>query len=610
MRQTALGVLVLLTWVAEAAPPDLSGGLPGRVRGGYMCESNLKLLPRMHEVGMNAALVKLGGIENPLTDGNRSSLLQFSRSCAQSDLSFLPAINLWGGHEEAWFPQWVRYVGQEGKTYGKTPCPSDRRFWEQCLAGRFAAIAEALRGEDLGGVLLDTEMYGADFTVYQAPCYCDACLTRFLKAQGREGQPLPAPAERAKMLKDAGFEKAYWDFQAQEVQNLATACREAFHQANPKLRIGVFHLDFDSPFLHGLARGFGTEQLPVVCLTERTYATGYDDYAGQAQKHFQELGVHVDLFPGLWHSKFPAANVAEQYYHLAKGSWGYWVYTMETFEQPDYSPLPGPHEDYWAGIQQANAELDKLATNAGYESPLQIRAFEVPPSVVTTAGFKPVDLVPLDPQAKPGDHPWLRGTNTLYFWARAGDEIDFGIRFCQIGKYRDTGQCILIAPDGKEMARGDVKPGAPGMLKARAEQTGCHGVRFALGSNACEVSRASHPYAAHCAGKGGAAFISRIPALYLLCGKGATKAVLWLETEGLGEAVQATIRTDSGEQLFDGGIIGPKKLELDLPAGAKYLVAEFRKLPEAIVVEDLGVGVESGLLPFAATSTAGLLRER
>jgi len=34
---------------------------------------------------MNVALVKFGGIENPPTDGNGSSLLRFSQGCAGND---------------------------------------------------------------------------------------------------------------------------------------------------------------------------------------------------------------------------------------------------------------------------------------------------------------------------------------------------------------------------------------------------------------------------------------------------------------------------------------------------------------------------------------------
>jgi hypothetical protein len=232
-----------------------------------MSQGNLKLLPRMKEVGMNAALVKFGGIESTLRDNDRAKLIEWARACAASDQAFLPVFNLFGGHGPAWIKDFAPYVDKAGAKYTRTPCPYSRSFWERYIIPRFLAMAAALRGESLSGICLDSEMYGADFAGYSQPCYCDECFRGFLKAQGKGDQPLPPAAERAGAINAGGQEQAYADSEARQVQELATACRKALHQANPKLRIGVFHLDWDTPFQHGMAeedvtpvRGRGARQ--------------------------------------------------------------------------------------------------------------------------------------------------------------------------------------------------------------------------------------------------------------------------------------------------------------------------------------------------------------
>ena len=599
---------LLLVATPSLGQPDLSRRLPGRVRAGYMAPGNIKLVPRMQEVGMNAALVKFGSLRPTLSPGQCSQMVRWADEGAILGISFLPVINLFGGYEPKWVRDFVRYVDPRGIEYLRTPCFADGDFWAKTVTARFTAISTALRGKNLGGICLDVEMYGADFSGYHRPCYCDACFSRFLRSRGPAGE-LPPPRERAKSLSESELAQAYWDFQAGHVEQHARACREALHAINPKIRIGVLHLDWESPMHHGVARGFGTEQLPVMCLTERTYSSGYDGYVAKAQQRFRDIAAHVEILAGVWHSRFPSENLAEHYYHLAKDTLGYWIYTMQTFESPNYSPLPGSHESYWNAIKTADAELDKLAADPDYTTRLKVRPFETPVIPLTAHGFKAVDLTPYRPDAEPGDHPRLRKRNTLYFHAKAGDKIAFDVAFRQIGKYRDAGQFLLVQPDGTEMARGKIsKQETPGVARATASQTGMHGLLINMGSNACEVTSCSHPYAVNAAGKRSGWLITKVPPLYFLRRDGAESVVLWFETEGAGEGVRATIETDTGEQVYRGSIIRPERIELKLSPEVRHITATFEKLPDS-VMEDLKIGVEKGLYPFAATSLAGLLHK-
>jgi hypothetical protein len=597
-------ITVLPVW---AGPPDLSGSLPGRLRGGYCSAGNRALLTQVHAAGMNAVMPKFGGIESPLKPPDAEALQAWSDDSAAQDLAFLPVFNFFGGHDPAWIRDYAHYVDGRGVELAHTPCPFDRAFWDRYITARFVAMAEALEGKPLAGILLDLEMYGADSTTYHEPCYCDACYGAFVRAHADRLNAVPAP-ERKAAIEAAGLQDDWREAARAKARELAVTCREALHRVRPDLRIGALHLDFSAPFQDGLALGFGTEKLPVFALTERTYSTGYDEYVQQAQQAFRTLGAHVDLLCGVWQSQFPPENLAENLYHCARDSYGYWVYTLETFEAPDYSPLPGKPHDHWAAIQEANAELDKLAADPAYVSRLTVRPFEVPVPPLTARGFKQYALVPCSAAGQPELPPRLRGRNILYFHAQAGDALSFEVTFRQVGRYRDAGRALLVSPAGDELAIADVKADAPGSLEAKAAATGVYGLIIETRANASDVTRASHPLAVSIAGPEGAHLITRVPGLYVYVPAGVRQAAFALATEGVGEALHARISPEDGAELYSGDVIGRMTATVRLPDDAGHVLRlDFAKLPGA-VFEDLTLRADEGALPFAATSPRGLLK--
>jgi hypothetical protein len=88
--------------------------------------------------------------------------------------------------------------------------------------------------------------------------------------------------------------------------------------------------------------------------------------------------TNAKLVLGIWQDKFSPENLAEQYYHCAKDSAGYWIYSVGSLSSvipPWYSPkkvkekaLPFPKDNYWQAITLANKELDKLSTDPNYIS--------------------------------------------------------------------------------------------------------------------------------------------------------------------------------------------------------------------------------------------------
>ncbi len=604
-----LALAFIVVGASRSESVGASGKLAARLRGGYMGPSDIELLPQMGQVGMNAAIVKFGGIENTIDDSTREMLRNWAGACRENGLAFMPVVNFWGGHEEKWIPDYARYVDSHGIEYPNTPCPNSRAFWQKCITERIVATAQALSGDRLNAICIDNEMYGADFTIYPGPCYCAECYKRFMVAQGHGDAAIPEPAQRAKALADAGLEQAYSDFQVSRIEQMAAASRRALHAVNRDISIGVLHLDYlSSPLNRGMARGFGLLRLPVLCLTEHTYSTGYTEYVAEVQREFREVGASVDLLCGVWQSRFPPQNLAENLYYCAKNSQGYWIYTMQTFTAPDYSPLPAKPAEFWAAIKQADDELDKLAADPNYQSRLAVRTFEAPVIPLTSHGFKPFDLVPYAPDGKPGDNPRLRNRNTLYFYVREGDDIALELAFRQVGNYRDVGQFLLVSPEGSEIAHGLIRKDKPATVSAMAEASGVYGLLLNTGSNACEIVSTSHPYAV-CVGNGiQGRFITKLPPLYCLLEEGSRDVVLGIKVEGIGEAIRASIRTDSGKQVYENEIVRPEHINLSIPKGTEYIVLTCEKLPDS-VLEDVYLNVESGLYPFIATSPAGLLHK-
>jgi hypothetical protein len=608
-KKTAFRIVLALVWIGYAAlcfaaPPDLTKPLTGRLRGGYMGESDFDLLAMMSRNGMNAAIAKFGRIAVPLSESSEATIRKWADECDRLNLAFLPVFNWWGADEARWIKDYNHVVTGSGKVLDNTPCPYTRDFWDRGITPRLVAIGRSLKGRPLAAVCIDMEMYGAESVHYQDGCYCDQCFARFLQAGGRPGM-IPAPADRGRIIKEAGKLDAYQAVQREATRTFAASCREAVHKVRPGLRFGVLHLDQAIPVQQGLALGFGTPDLPVLCLTERTYSSGHTPYIVSAQESFRAMGAYVDVLVGFWQSKFPPGNVAEQLYHIAHDSYGYWIYTMQTFGKADYHPLPGTPEEYWAAIREANRELDKLGADGAYRTALRIRCFEPPATPLPWGDFRKYDLVSGSGAAPPMPGVWLRGTNWIYFYAKQGDRIAFELTRRQIGSYADSIRVGMISPVGTRLAEGTAKKDQPAVLQAVAPETGVYGLVIVTGAVAGEVTRASHPYAAHIAGPGGAGFVTRLPPLFVALSPDAAAVEFEFVTDNSAEAVKATVLAENGAELWSGVVEGATKVRIGKPSGTRVRL-KFERLP-GHTFEDVRVRGVKGVLPFAATDPSGLL---
>jgi len=570
-----------------------------------MSESNIELLGKMAQSGMNAAIPKFGSIALPVSEYNAASLKKWADECKRLNLAFVPLFNWWSVNEATWIKHYNPVVTDSGKVLEKTPCPYTQDYWDRSITPRFVAISQVFQEGEIAAVGVDMEMYGAELKDYEGGCYCDVCFARYLQAKGLSGG-LPAPADRARAIEEADELDAYHAVQREAARTFAVACREAVHQGRPGLRLGVIQLDKPVPLQQGIALGFGTPDLPVLCLTGETYSTGYTPYIASVQEMFRAMGAFVDLVVGIWQSRFSPANIAEQLYHSAHDSCGYWIYTMQTFENPDYHPLPETPEKYWAAIGQANSELDRLGEDINYQTSLPMRPFEPPPLPLPWSGFHMYDLIARSTTALPMPAAWLRKTNWIYFYAEQGDRIEFEMSRVQIGSYIDLPSIGMVSPTGMHLAEGTAKQDRPIVLQSVAPETGVYGLVVESGDSVADISRNSHPYAVHIPQPAGAKFVTKIPVLFVALSPDGDTIEFEFVTENSAESVKGTVFAENGLELWSGVVEGPTKISLEKPTGT-FVQLRFEKLPDHLF-EDVSVRGGQGILPFAATDPAGLLQ--
>lgn len=600
--------VVLLAFVIGciAAPPDPSRPLPGRLRAGYMSTSNIDLLPQMAQTGMNAALPKFD-LKTPLTEDFRAKLSLWADKCSQRNLAFMPVINWWAISHAKYLPKFTPVVTVSGTVLVNTPCPYTQIFWDRWITPRMLDLVQSVGKMPLAALLIDMEMYDVEYTEYTRGCYCDECFSRYMRVKGLKG-PLPAPAERAGIVKNYGDQALYESMQREAARVFASACRNTVHKVRPGLRLGALHLDSNIPLQQGIALGFGTPELPVFCLTEKTYANGFTPYIASVQRYFREMGAHVDLLVGIWQSKYPPENIAEQLYHCAHDSYGYWIYTLDSFANLDYHPLPGTPDKFWSAIQNANHELDKLELNQHYNTAFKIRPFETPPSPLPWSEFVKFDLTrTLLRTLDPIPIARLRGTNWVYFYADKGESISFEAVWRQVGKYTEAIRVGLTSPSGYHLSEGTAKAGQSYAFQALAPVSGVYGIVVMAENyrNSVDINKPSHPYAIYIGMPRGAEFVYELPPLFVSVVQNSTSIELEFVTQNNAEAVKGYIIDKDGSMLWSGVVDGSTRALIKNP-GYGPLQIRFDKLP-GHSFGTLWVKAVQGVLPLAATDPTGLL---
>lgn len=343
---------------------------PVQIRGGYMNIRDISLLEQMYARGMNAALVKFGDIESPISPDQLQLLLKWSIQCKKHHIKFIPVINLWGWNEKKWITP-NDYFIYRAKQKNKTPCPLDHNFYTKSIHNRLIELAKISKNLNIAGVVIDLEMYGADIKYFPEPCLCDHCFYKFLQQKKIEDS-VPIKKRKSYLLSSALMDE-YQKFQENHVKNLAIKTQEEVRKITPNLIIGACHLDRPHFYNRALLKGFGCNKIPVFAFTEMTYSKGYSSFIKQTVEEFRKNGANANLVAGIWQDKFPINTLPAQYYYCAKDCSGYWIYSLHSLLPEAKKEMPYSKQEYWQAIGKANFELYKSATDPNYKPPLKLK---------------------------------------------------------------------------------------------------------------------------------------------------------------------------------------------------------------------------------------------
>ena len=565
------------------------------------------MVPEMSRNGMNLALVKFKQVNAPLKLYQFRSIKEWVKTCQESGLKFMPVINFWGKHEKGWISP-HHHLYYNGLEYSQTPCPLDIEVYEQSIHNRLLELARLSRKLKIAGCIIDVEMYGADRRVFPDLCLCDNCFEKFLA-----GRRVPKPIlahERHNYLKRTNQLDAYKVFMEEHIAKLARQTREQVELIAPDFLIGACRLDTNNTYSKGLAKGFGSGDKPALAFTEQTYRKGYQPYIEQTIQRFRNEHINANLVVGIWQYQFPVENLPEQYYHCARSSSGYWIYTLQSLHERNENPLPFPRSRYWQAIRKANDELSMLATVPDYQSALQVRPFRVPrrinPEDVNRLRYIKPPVTPAT-ATKPLT---LRGSNMLVFMAQQGEKLEFEVKFIKVSRYEgNVAELALRRGDGTVFAIDDATPAHNGILTATASYTGVYALTLDSRNHLVVVVKNSHPYSIDTSRQAHLMYL-RDRSLYLWKPANCTSAQVVLTASQHGrESYTATFCDESGWVLGKYDIIRTSKkvqIQLERKSVGEIIELKFEPLPNNSV-RDVYIEIKSGFGKYISPTKSGLV---
>lgn len=651
-----LWVVALLCTVCPslAAPPAR-----WQIRGGHNGDSgNFSMLAPMARHGMNSIFVSMGGHmlhpdrpdrareQTTLGPQQRALLDRWQQATAAEGLKFFPMIEVYGTDDRKRWPLQRVFVDRAGKAYPHTPCPNDPEFWQKNLINFFVEVARwAADKPNVPAILTDAEMYGADRSAFVDDCFCPDCRAAIAERLNVHLDALD--------LADGPMLARYRAASLAIVTELATRLREAVHAVYPHCLLGGYVLDhfgsgWSSPaFYRGVTLGWGTPELPVLVFSEATYETGYHaaftepdrpllratgsgdgatfgigDHPGYLERvraTYRQWGAHARLVPGLWINRIPEENFAENIYHCAINTRGYWIYDLMPLgekamrREHGYLQLPGGGAAaYWQAIQQGNEELDRWLRSEGrHVSTLRLRAFTLPAPSVTLSSRLDVDLPVTGGLDGPAPFLFRNSEAHYYIPAAAGDEARVAVVVDSAHsskKKRDAVAIVVIDPRGAVIERQkftfddlDAEAGADGRwhgrrdVSFRAEQAGAYcimlrGARYAYG-----LGPSSHGWVASLRGP---VRLFAPKRLHIKALAGADALTL-----DFGNAVDVEVLDEARNRLATTQAViqpGLHRLTIDLAGGAsRVLSVRFTRPPVSIAFKSQG-----GMLPWLAGAAA------
>jgi hypothetical protein len=386
-----------------------SGNLPpadGLIRAAHIGLSNdITMLDNMQAAGMNGALVGMcGHLYDPgsnlptkeqmeLGPGQLAVFNLWQPETFARGMIYYPMIEWWGTGDRLRWSVDNPYVDLTGTVYANTPCPMDENFWTQKVERCCIKIAELIVGQpNIGGLFMDTEMYGGDVSQYPDACYCTDCIQQVANHLGITVGDID--------LGDPADVAAYRVAAVEIGEVLAQGVYDTVQAIVPGLPMGGYVLDNVnltperdvSPFYIGTTLGWGEPGNPALVFSEKTYGRGWHsgldpngfsslcNFPMHVQRHLALLAqwnADAEMVLGLNIIGVHHDVVAENLFHMAVNTRGYWIYDGLALGDHSLWVLQGGGKPaYQDAIKAANDELDKWEAALGFHwSTLRIRPF-------------------------------------------------------------------------------------------------------------------------------------------------------------------------------------------------------------------------------------------
>jgi len=523
---------------AKPAAPPKSLEKGWRIRGAHNGRSNdFTMLSEMSRTGMNSIMVSIGG-HMVGSDGKPTyrlegtpqlrTLNEWQKATLENGMMYFPMIELFGTGDQKRWPLKRFYVYPDGTKTNHMPCPGDADFWNRKFTHAYVQIARWAKDKpNIPGIVVDTEMYGADKVAFNDACFCPHCRKEIAAELGI----LPEAVDSS----DKEMLKRYRDAFTNRLIPIFEQTRIRVHEVYPECLLGAYLLDhlsrtpdgeeFVPPVYRAMTMAWGTLQAPVLVFSEATYQPGYHtaygsperplirrtgsyvkgqlktfgmgdhpDYIETWLKRWKDWGASAEFVGGLWLNRIPDENIAENIYHMAKNTRGYWFYDVCHLGSAPPGKMPGGGtKAYWQAIGDGNKELDKwLQSNGSYQSPLRVRPYTTPPPGVSLEKWKAVELPLIEGPAERSAVFFRSKEALFYIPAKAGDKVRLIVLADSLHPYKkkeDVLAIVVVDPDGKVITRdkmmskdlgkepwADHRWGGKRTVEFEAKHTGTYGV--------------------------------------------------------------------------------------------------------------------------------------
>lgn len=531
------------------------------------------------KAGFNTILIKFNYNGGSFEELKR--IKGWAEAAQKWNLDFYPIINFAGLVERnSMKGKYRNEVNISGVKLDNTPCPLDDEYWRVVISDRIEEIASLSKEVPIKGILIDLEMYGADHGLYtNTSCFCDDCFNKFIEIECLDLDTEVMPEERWSWIEKNQLENVYFNYLECRLTQLANPYLSVARKENPNISLGFLHYG-NHWFFNGLAKAWGTPQLPVLILCERTYSSGYTEYIPGIQNLLKGKGISAFYIPGVWMQKYypTPSSISAHIYHMSINSSGYWLFTSYSLYADeekltgDYR-IAGTQEEYWDALKLAHSEVRNYLQSEGeYQSNLLIPQPDLrpiyPPEKIEIGDYTPPKLKPLTSnkeytQAKP--KPALRGKHFIHFMPEASD-FAFEITFVQVGNYTDLLSYAVVDNNGSVLYESSLSPKETHQVEIIVEPLKTYSIIVvAEGSrNAFNINLSSRCFVYEASKKNKLALYERSCPLYFYVPQGCEEFWMNVAADGPAETAQVQILDPNGNVMSDSFIDREVRLRISV----------------------------------------------